>query len=304
MARYSRGVLVAGLSIVAAAVLAGLLGVVRPAAITVLVVLTVTPVVLLLATFLTPSIRRPPAAFAVADGAFRTPRTIMYAFCGVAHLGLLGLLVLLTDDFAALSLKDKATYVVGTAFFVIYVPAMWRGVGLTITAEGIRADKHCGTVVVPWAAIGPVPPIGERNEVRLNYRDPGLVRVSGWTPNRRELLCDGTDAKFAAAAIGYYAAHPEERAGIGTPAAQDELRAALDAVPAEKPASSSRGEKVALIVIGLVFFVVAVAGDVWVSEILGDESLLGWLVHLVAGAIGLAAGWCVIDGVKGLRRRT
>jgi hypothetical protein len=42
----------------------------------------------------------------------------------------------------------------------------------------------------------------------------------------------------------------------------------------------------------------AIAGDVWVSERLGDDSL----VHVVAGAIAVAAGMLLIEAVKDFRK--
>ncbi|MEV4342866.1 hypothetical protein AB0J83_00100 [Actinoplanes sp. NPDC049596] len=276
-AQHARVVLLSGLALVVLGVGAGWVAV--PAAIAGIML------ALLLVCFGAPSMRRPRPSFS----SWRTPRTIVYTLAGVGHFALIGIFTLHLGDFTAP--KDKIILALTVLSFLVYLPAMWRGVGLTVTASGVRAEKWSGSVVVPWEALADEPPTGERGAVRVVYARPDLVQVSGWTANRAELPCEGTDPRFAAAVISYYVRHPEERAAISPDAV-------APTVPEEPEPPADRATALTVLVVSAVVLALAVAGEAWVD----DESLLGWLVHIGAGIIATAAGLCVIGAVKDLRQ--
>jgi hypothetical protein len=63
--------------------------------------------------------------------------------------------------------------------------------------------------------------------LRLDYVRPELVRRRGLVLNTKKLFTDHVDAQFLAGAIGFYAAHPEHRAAIGTESGHQRLQRAL-----------------------------------------------------------------------------
>jgi hypothetical protein len=61
----------------------------------------------------------------------------------------------------------------------------------------------------------------------LTYAHPELVRTGGLTRNAQRINTDHVDAAFLAAAITFYANHPEDRADIGTDHGHRRLQQAL-----------------------------------------------------------------------------
>jgi hypothetical protein len=63
--------------------------------------------------------------------------------------------------------------------------------------------------------------------LRLDYLRPELVRRRGLVLNAKKVFTEHVDAQFLAGAIGFYTAHPEHRAGIGTEGGHQRLQQAL-----------------------------------------------------------------------------
>ncbi|MEU4694728.1 hypothetical protein [Actinoplanes sp. NPDC023714] len=169
---------------------------------------------------LAPSMRRSPAAFERDGHSFRTPPSAGPVIAGVAHLSWLGVAALHPAESGVLLVLLSAT-------LLLYPRALWHGVRLTLTPDGLHDEKFAGTVTIPWRALSAVttfdPPLDPAagldratTRVRLSFTRPELVTTTGWTVNRRTLEFAGTDVAFVAAAIRHYLAHPEDRQLIGT----------------------------------------------------------------------------------------
>ncbi|GIM92412.1 hypothetical protein Ato02nite_042050 [Paractinoplanes toevensis] len=308
--RYNRQVLLGGVALVAAVVLAVLFGVDRSRPAAGLGVLTGVILVLLLSLFFSPTVRHPPAVLLVseADRSFGTHRTVVHTLAAVAHLAAFSILLLYPAELWAGGLRDKGAVLVAAGLFACYPRAMWRGLGVVINADGIRAEKFAGVVIVPWEALAAEPAEPERGGgVVLTYDRPDLVRVvGGWSVNRRQLLVEATDVQFLAAVVDHYRANPEERAGIGTPAELDRLRVALDqAPPGEKAAEGEpigRGAAVAAVVFLLLTAVGTLAAGKWAEGRFGEDSLIAWLLGLISVALAFAAGGAILTAVREFRK--
>jgi hypothetical protein len=175
------------------------------------------------------------------DGAsFRTPATAGPVIAGVAHLAWFGLIALDIAGPAVRGIPYPVLMALLPALFLLYPRALWHGVRLTLTPDGIRNEKYAGTVTVPWDALSsvrafdpafdPTPSDGGVTRLRLSFARPELVRVTGWTVNRRTLEFGGVSTPLVAAAIQHYVDHPGERALIGTAEGHGRLTAALSGV--------------------------------------------------------------------------
>ncbi|MEV6349179.1 hypothetical protein [Actinoplanes sp. NPDC051851] len=89
------------------------------------------------------------------------------------------------------------------------------GHAVTLTPEGLVAERSRGTVTVPWTAIG-----GVRNPrdgaVRLEIAEPELITVTGRVRHRKRLHAERLKDRYLKATIRYFLDHPEEREAIGT----------------------------------------------------------------------------------------
>lgn len=120
------------------------------------------------------------------------------------------------------------------AVLLLLVVVYWRRVPLVaLTGEGITTGAPRG-VVVPWDALGPsaVAPAGT-GSLRLPVVRPDLVKQRRRGRDRislstRELA---VAPALLTAAIAYYTAHPEHRAGIGTAAEYGRFRRELAGEP-------------------------------------------------------------------------
>ncbi|MGW5667809.1 hypothetical protein [Micromonospora sp. NPDC003776] len=120
------------------------------------------------------------------------------------------------------------------AVLLLLVVVYWRRVPLVaLTPEGITTGAPRG-VVVPWDALDPsaVVPAGG-GSLRLPVVRPDLVR--GGRRGRDRISLPTRELAVApallAAAIAYYTAHPEHRAGIGTAAEYGRFRRELAGEP-------------------------------------------------------------------------
>jgi len=103
-----------------------------------------------------------------------------------------------------------------------------------LTPEAVVRREIWGTRTVPWEALrpgGPPRPATGAGDVRLVVDRPELVLLSVWGPRSDVIRMAYADVHpwFLADAIHYYVDHPDRRAGIGTPAGHDHLRAGLGA---------------------------------------------------------------------------
>jgi hypothetical protein len=134
---------------------------------------------------------------------------------------------------------------------VLVVHQAWHGYDVSVRPDGLYDRRGLGTLVVPWDA-EPAARLGRRPDgppaelvfppgaypaehaksnrpetLRLEYRRPELVRRRGLVLRTTRLFTDDLDAQFLANVIGFYAAHPEHRAGIGTEGGHRRLQQAL-----------------------------------------------------------------------------
>ncbi|MBY8871614.1 hypothetical protein K7640_07115 [Micromonospora sp. PLK6-60] len=133
--------------------------------------------------------------------------------------------------------RDPVGWLLGGAVLAVLanlVAAQWRRTPrIALTAAGIVARQWVRPVRVPWAALDPAMPIHAMEHdraVRLFLEQPELVE--GRLLRRRDELWLRTgdfdvSPAYLAAAIRYYRAHPERRAGIGDAEEQRRLAAAL-----------------------------------------------------------------------------
>ncbi|MCU7726599.1 hypothetical protein ODJ79_22945 [Actinoplanes sp. KI2] len=286
-ARFRRPLFVGGVLLLAATVVAGRLGGDREVLVFLPAGMFVVGAGLAVVTFVAPSTRRPPAAL-VADGrSLRTPRTVVLGLAAFAHLGLIGMVLLFPAEMSAEG-------VACIAFLFCYLRAVWRGVGLTITAEGLRADKYSGTLTVPWEAMSPVPPKAVMGPaIELTYDRRESARTTGFVLNRRQMLVEGVDPEFVAAAIHHYRTHPEERALIGTAAAE------VAPLPESPVTLVTRARLAAVTVICGVVTIGVVAADVGADGLTGP---LGSMAHLAAMCLAVAAGTVFGMTVRAYRR--
>jgi hypothetical protein len=186
-----------------------------------------------------------PAAFAVRRDlvAFTAPTqpwavysTLGWLMCAGYGIGTVARHVR-TDDWLWIEALAVGAYAVAIGFHVTHA---WRGYGLYLRSDGLYDQRVLGTLMVPWDALrsaqpqvrrgrsttivippGPyaahdTSPARERpGEVRLDYARPDLTRRRGLAGTTKRLDTH-VDTGFLAAAISFYARHPEHRTGIGT----------------------------------------------------------------------------------------
>jgi hypothetical protein len=134
---------------------------------------------------------------------------------------------------------------------VLVVSQAWQGYDVSLRPDGLYDRRGLGTLVVPWDS-GPAARLVRRPDpppatisfppgafpakyakdnrpeaLRLEYRHPELVRRRGLVLRTKRLFTDHLDAQFLVDVIGFYAAHPEHRAGIGTESGHLRLQEAL-----------------------------------------------------------------------------
>ncbi|MFC4071468.1 hypothetical protein [Actinoplanes subglobosus] len=252
-----------------------------------------------------PSSRRAPASFVVTGGGFRTPEIAVVPLAGTAHLGLLGIFALFPGEFLDAGAGRKLLIVIAVVMYAGYLRAQWRGFGLTLTPEGLHADKWSGSMTVPWTALDAGQPAYQEGELELAFSRPEQVGYTGVVV-RKTVPVEGLGVppEFVVAAIHHYVAHPGERTSIGTAEGHERLLAAVGV--GTPPPSPSEPLTRARLLVRVPLCVVAVAailfGDGWAMERLGEESLLSFGVHLVAlTAAGTASG-VVVKAVRDLWR--
>jgi hypothetical protein len=244
--------------------------------------------------------RHPPAAFVVGPGdrSFRTPRT-----AGVPLLALAGGQIV-----AAVAARLTWPGATGVLLFGLLLAAgfsraIWLGTGVTLRSAGIVADKVAGSLIIPWEALEAWRPVpgGEPGKLKIGYLRPGLVRSTGLVRRRDEIVFDGADRRFVAAAIYAYTTDAERRTGIGTAAEHERLRAGRPpaVVPVRTPATTR--QTAGRVAGGLTLFLGGITVKTWL-----DDRHYWWSIvadlPAVAGFLLLVAGWQGARAARQARR--
>ncbi|BCJ46650.1 hypothetical protein GCM10010168_38270 [Actinoplanes ianthinogenes] len=226
----------------------------------------------------------------------------MTTLFGVAHLTLLGLLLLSPAETA----QYRIVVPLAALGFLAYLRALWHGLAVTLTQDGVHADKYSGALTFPWTALDPDrPPEVSSHEVRVRYRRPEAARVTHRLVRRGTVVTEGIRPERAAAALRHYLAHPEERARIGTADGLARLLTAIERpVPAASDSTTWTGRRLAAtVVITLIVLAVMIGVEVWADERFGDDSAGAVLVHLLTGSVTVGTGGVLVDAIRGYRKR-
>ncbi|AEV83876.1 hypothetical protein ACWT_2565 [Actinoplanes sp. SE50] len=238
----------------------------------------------------------------IVDGAFHTPRPGTFPLLAVAMLGLAGAAVVAPAEAGQARPVFWGAGAFGVLTLACCARAIRHGIGLTLTPHGLHADKHTGSVTIPWEAVDPRRVWSGPFEVRLRYTRPDLVRTTGWVVNPHRFRVDGIATGFVAATIQHYAANRTELVLIGQPAGQLH--------PATEPVSPPRSVEpwnlssvLPLLALAAMTGAGAVAADVWAGRRWGDVSVPGLVAHLLAIQALLAAALLARGSIRLLRRR-
>lgn len=246
-----------------------------------------------------------------AARAFSTPPSGILPLAGVAHVAVLGLVLLYPPAFWNGTFLDRIELPAVIIAFLLYGRMLIRGETITLTPEGVHADKGRGSLSFPWDALDPAnPPVVDTGEIDLAYARPDLVRTTGLVAGSSSLTVSNVGLPMLAAALRHYLAHPAERAGIGTPAGHERL---LQAIAAEPPVVDddededddepwTRAEVVRLAIAVLVGFVTFVLVGSWIETAAGDDSAPVFFYRVIFGAAVTAAIGYAFRVIKGYRR--
>ncbi|BCJ46649.1 hypothetical protein GCM10010168_38280 [Actinoplanes ianthinogenes] len=296
--------------LVAAAVTALVVGAVElgappePAAAVLLVigVGALVPAVAILGATMRPGQQLPAFVLDERERTLHTPRTGTFPLLNVAMLAMLGVVPVVPDTETDILPVMWTVGAVAGAFLILCARVTLRGMGLTLTADGLRADKFFGTVTADWDAVDPRQIWTGPFEVRLRYRTPDLVRTTGWVVNPNRLRVDGVAPAFAAATIQHYAATEDERFLIGIPAGT--LHPRSHAVSPPRTAEPwNRSSVIPVLVLAVLIGGGAIAGDRWVGTACGNTSVAGFAAHAVTIVVVLFAVRMIRGSVLLLRRR-
>jgi len=180
--------------------------------------------------------------FVLSDGSFATERSGLPVTWAVADIGLAT--VAFTHGAQAANTPWAPWLTLLAAYLLPLVVCgfgLWRGVGITLTPDGLRAEKLTGAIFVPWAALSAeqFAAASDDGHLILRYAHPERVRKIGFPLDPERISFAGTSSAFAAAAIQHYVTHPEQRAAIGTPAGL----AAVALSPADQPPAPAPGTR-------------------------------------------------------------
>ena len=160
--------------------------------------------------------------FVLVDGSFATVRGSVPVTWAVADLGFAA--VVFAEGVREVNAPWAPWLTLLAAYLlplVVCGSGLWHGIGITLTPDGLRADKLTGAIFVPWAALSAdqfAPTPGDDGHLILRYAHPGQVRKFGFPIDLDRVSFTHTSSDFAAAAIRHYLAHPDRRPAIGTPA--------------------------------------------------------------------------------------
>ena len=149
--------------------------------------LVATVVLLVLLALVTRIARRSiPTGLEVTGGEFRSPRPAFILGLALPHLCAIAVFVLAGSWTTRYEHAANPGWLLVVALSAapigLYLPGLWRGIGVILTPDGIRSDRYLGTLTIPWdalAGIQPLQPADARGEVRLTYHHPKLLRRTG-----------------------------------------------------------------------------------------------------------------------------
>ncbi|KUL25136.1 hypothetical protein [Actinoplanes awajinensis] len=234
--------------------------------------------------------------------ALHSTRTGALPLLSVAMVSVLGIAVVLPPLDPELRPVMWPLGAFAAVFLILCGHGILRGLGVSLTPDGVRADKLAGAVTVPWEAVDPVQIWSGPFEVRIRYRRPELVRTTGWVVNPNRFRVDGSSPAFTAATVQHYAANPDQRVLIGAPAGQ--LHPSSTA--AEPPRSTepwNPSTVVPILVLAVLIGAGALAGDLWLGATYGNTSVAGLVAHVLAVLLALVAARFIRGSVRLLRRR-
>ncbi len=174
----------------------------------------------------------------------------------------------------------------GVVAVAVMVPVAWRGYTVELTPAGIRSRGPLHRRVLPWEALAAQ--VGHQaGRVWLVVDRPHLVLQRGvlvLDSRERPTLAAGRAAPMLAEAIGWYLAHPADRAGIGAPAECDRLRERLESTAPPPPApsppvaaalrrSGRSGAMVRLVYAAAAIAAVTAAADLTIAIVFRDRLL-------------------------------
>jgi len=224
----------------------------------------------------------------VADG-FETPQHGYGALITISWFPAIGIVLAVSWDEAA-SGRHPWIGSIGAAAAVGLLGWLIRLLRtvprLRFTSTGIQVTRLTSALVVPWEALNRHRPVA-RDAVPLSLVivRPDLVERRGRTAKSNWIAFDGANIAFVVAAISHYAAHPEHRGAIGTPAELDRLRAALPAPPGV-PLMDRPTREPGVTRAGVVSLVVFLIGGVAL-----ETATKSWWLEIPGQVVAVAAGF-------------
>ena len=188
---------------------------------------------------------------------------------------------------------------------LVFTTFVWRGVAVTLSADGIRTDRETGSLFIPWTAVATDQPRqAEDAPVDLALTDPDQVTRTGLIRRPNRLSFEQTRPAFVAAAIAHYAAHPTDRPTIGTEAGHRHLIEALELPPPDPKPTPTRRQIWTRATVGVLTFAAAATLATWAEGTFGRHSTLGYTIGLISQLLGLAALSTLITAVRGAHARS
>ncbi|MEU8261449.1 hypothetical protein AB0C02_12620 [Micromonospora sp. NPDC048999] len=242
--RYRRAIFVLAVLGLAAVVVVGTLSPTEPTGLILGMFAAMVVLLVVLVLVVRVARRAVPTGLEVTGGAFRSPRPTFFLGLALPHLCAIAVFVLAGSWTARHEHAANPGWLLMVALIaapiVLYLPGLWRGVGVILTPHGIRSDGYFGTLTIPWDALAdvqPLQPADARGEVRLTYNHPELLRRTGLLPPRDRIYFEGTDRDLIVDAVAHYAAHPAARSTIGSHTGYEDLQQLhADATPARRRA--------------------------------------------------------------------
>jgi len=172
--------------------------------------------------------RKAPALFLVDEHthSFRTPTHASGPLMALSALHIAGLVLAVTRESVPVGLGGAALFV---AVLAPTWSSVWNGTWIALYPDRLVAAKQTGILTVPWDALTPDQPGPGDNwqEIRLGYAHRDRATTTGRLVNRNDVTFEAANPDFVVKAIATYAAHPERRPAIGTPAELERLREGL-----------------------------------------------------------------------------
>jgi hypothetical protein len=238
--------------------------------------------------------RKAPAVLIVDEQnrSFRTPTHAAGVLMALSCLHIAGLFLAVTRESVLVGLGGAALFL---AVIAGTWSAYWNGTWIAFHPDRLVAAKGTGILTVPWDALTPDQPGAgdEWHQVKLAYAHRDRATTTGLRVNRDEVSFEATNADLVVKAVATYAAHPDRRAAIGTPAELDRLREGLPTPLRgifEAPEPAPRATTIRRLVVGAALF----AAAVFIAD-------LDHWVHYASTLFGFAAAEQLLSAYRGWR---